>query len=45
MLYNNTGEMAEKGVTMFLIILAAIGAFAMLGSRISGVVSDVGNAI
>jgi hypothetical protein len=37
--------MAEKAVVMFLIILVAIGAFQLLGGRISEVVRAVANAI
>jgi len=38
-------DMAEKAVVMFLIILAAVAAFELLGVRISNVVNSVANAI
>ena len=38
-------DMAEKAVVMFLIILAAIAAFQLLGVRISDVVNSVAGAI
>lgn len=38
-------DMAEKAVVMFLIILAAVGAFQLLGVRISDVVNQVASAI
>ncbi len=39
------GDMAEKAVVMFLIILAAIGAFTLLGGRIAEVVTSVAGGI
>ncbi len=39
------GDMAEKAVVMFLIILAAFAAFQFLGGRISDVVNAVAGAI
>ena len=39
------GDMAEKAVVMFLIILVAIGAFQLLGGKIADVVRAVASAI
>jgi hypothetical protein len=38
-------DMAEKAVVMFLILLAAFGAFQLLGVKISDVVNAVANGI
>jgi Flp pilus assembly pilin Flp len=42
---NERGDMAEKAVVMFLIILVAIGAFQLLGAKIAEVVRAVASAI
>jgi hypothetical protein len=42
---NERGDMAEKAVVMFLIILVAIGAFQLLGGKIAEVVRQVAGAI
>jgi hypothetical protein len=42
---NDRGDMAEKAVVMFLIILVAIGAFQLLGGKIAEVVRQVAGAI
>jgi Flp pilus assembly pilin Flp len=44
-LRDERGDMAEKAVVMFLIILVAIGAFQLLGGNIAEVVRAVANAI
>jgi hypothetical protein len=44
-LKDERGDMAEKAVVMFLIILVAIGAFQLLGGKIAEVVRAVANAI
>jgi Flp pilus assembly pilin Flp len=44
-LQDTRGDMAEKAVVWVLIILAALGAFALLGGRIAEAVQNVANAI
>jgi len=45
LLSDERGDMAEKAVVMFLIILVAFAAFQLLGGNIANVVNQVANAI
>ena len=45
LLLNDDGDMAEKAVVMFLIIVAAYAAFNALGGDIASVVNTVGGYI
>ncbi len=45
MMRDTRGDMAEKAVVWVLILLAAMGAFALLGGRIAEAVQRVANAI
>ena len=44
-LRDEKGDMAEKAVVWALIILVAVGAFALLGGRIADAVTNVAGAI
>jgi Flp pilus assembly pilin Flp len=44
-LKDERGDMAEKAVVWVLIILAAVGAFALLGGRIAEAVMNVASNI
>ena len=44
-LQDKRGDMAEKAAVWAVIILVAIGAFALLGDRIVEAVKDIANAV